>query len=133
MKFIKVFAVFISLLVLSSCSGKTVETIGQTDQYSESEIQEAVAVVKEQYKGYIPGSFGGKLSSLTFDEKESDRVLKNFQDDSVSNETDDRIAFSSEIRTGMSAGSLSDFSTYSFYWVLVKKERWEIIHGGFLN
>lgn len=133
MKFIKGLSLLFSLLVVSSCSGKTRESIGQTDQYSNSEIQAAMTVVKDQYKEYVPGVFGDKLSSLTFNKKESDLALKNFQSESNSNEVNDRIAFTSEVRTGMSAGTLSDFSTYSFYWVLEKKEDWEIVYGGFLN
>lgn len=133
MKSIKVFVVFLFLIGLSSCSGKTTESIGQTDQYSEREIQAAMTTVEKQYKEYVPGVFGGKLSSLAFDEKESDGVLKNFQSDSDSKEAVERIAFSSEIRTGMGAGTLSDFTTYSYYWILEKKEEWKIVYGGFLN
>lgn len=133
MKIIKVFVVVLFLLVLSSCSRKTKESIGQTDQYSEREIQSAMTTVENQYKEYVPGVFGGKLSSLTFDEKESDGVLKSFQGVLDSKEDAEKIAFSSEIRTGISAGTLSDFTTYSYYWILEKKEEWEIVYGGFLN
>lgn len=133
MKFIKGLGVLFSLLVVTSCSRKTTESIGQTGQYSKSEIQAAMTVVKDQYKEYVPGVFGDKLSSLTFNKKESDWALKSFQSESDSNEANDRIAFTSEVRTGMSAGTLSDFSTYSFYWVLEKEADWEIVYGGFLN
>lgn len=133
MKLIKGFVVVVFLLVASSCSAKTKEYIGQTDQYSENEIQAAMTTVKEHYKKYVPGIFGCKLKSLTFDEAESNLTAKSFQSYLTNNNSSDKITFISEVRTGIGAGTLSDFSTYSFYWVLAKQKDWKIVYGGFLN
>ena len=133
MKFSKVLVCFILLSVLSSCSGKIKETIGQTDQYAENDIREAMKVVENQYKEYVPGIFGCKLKSISFDGKESQQILESFKGKIDTEKTSDRMAFTSTIRTGMGAGSLSDFSTYSFYWVVENRADWKVVYGGFLN
>lgn len=134
MKIYKFVAMLGMLVFLVSRSPTVHENIGDSDKYSKKEIQESMSIVKENLKDSLKGS---KLLTLTYDEKESNELTDNYLptlDVYSKAKKYDTLILNSEIKTGQSSGSLDPQTTYkNYYWVLIKKERWEVIYAGFLN
>ncbi|WP_086443859.1 hypothetical protein [Candidatus Enterococcus lemimoniae] len=116
------------LLYLTSCFYSIDKNIGESSEYSKEEIEDAVAVVENNYKEFLTV---GRPITLIFDQEISDRVLKDYSDDYKK----ELIVLSSDIRTKLVSGALSPLSIYKdYYWILEKdKNSWRIIQGNFLN
>lgn len=105
-----------------------------SDNYVETDIQQAMSSIESSLNDYLQS---GKLYSLTFDEVKSEELISNylptldFYQEIKECET---MFISSKIRTGMFTSSLNSLTTYeNFYWIVVKKEQWEVFYGGFLT
>lgn len=125
---VKWILLLLPLVFLTSCFYSIDKKIGESNEYSKEEIEDAVAVVKNDYKEFLTV---GRPVILIFDQEISDRVLKDYSDDYKK----DLIVLNSDIRTKLFSGSLSPLSIYKdYYWILEKeKNNWRIIQGDFLN
>ncbi|OTN89368.1 hypothetical protein A5819_001860 [Enterococcus sp. 7E2_DIV0204] len=124
----KCILLLLPLLYLTSCFYSIDKNIGESSEYSKEEIEDAVAVVENNYKEFLTV---GRPITLIFDQEISDRVLKDYSDDYKK----ELIVLSSDIRTKLVSGALSPLSIYKdYYWILEKdKNSWRIIQGNFLN
>ncbi|MBO0440171.1 hypothetical protein [Candidatus Enterococcus ikei] len=123
----RIFLLF-PFIILTACSFPIEENIGESDDYSKKDIENAISVVEKEYKEFLSV---GRPIVLTLNQETSDRVLKDYSVDLKK----DLIVLDSDIRTNLFSDSLSPLSVYkNFYWILEKEEdSFKIIHGGFLN
>lgn len=135
MKLFRIIILFATPLLFVSCSSKIEKNIERSDTYSVSDIEAAMSVVEKKYMEFITTA---RPISLTYNEKDSDRVIHDFLPTIVNGKSSkgtEVIVLNSDIKTDLFSGSLSPLTTYSdFYWILEKSDSsWEIIYGHFLN
>lgn len=89
---VKWILLLLPLVYLTSCFYSIDKNIGKSNEYSKEEIEDAVAVVENDYKDFLTV---GRPVILIFDQEISDRVLKDYSDDYKK----DLIVLNSDIRT----------------------------------
>ncbi len=134
MRRIKILLLFLAV-TLVGCTNKSVsEDIGPSDTYSREEIQETMTVVENQFNDYVSAA---DLTRLSYDEQESERIVKDYLptvDLDRLYDSEKTVVLNAKFKTNATSDSLDPTTDDAeYYFILTKKEKWEIIFAGFLN
>ena len=139
-KYILSFWLISLVCLLMGCQGSTrgvKEELGASTVFSKTELQAAMDVVKQEFKGYS----NCKLTDLWYEEPASNKEKERYfaQEDETENQVKpaNQLVLYSHFKTGRSAANLTfnDHSVYSdWMWILAREDQdapWKIVDRGY--
>lgn len=141
MKEILLFCSMLTCLITAACnngvgSGEVIITIGESQKFSENELNEAINCVEEKFKEFK----GCKLTDLWYDEEKSNLTIEGYMSNGHGSingvKPEDIVVFFSNFDVDSSGGeSFNPNTTYSDWsWIIIrdsKTNKWELDDWGY--